>query len=378
VLVDDRHSLAQLQVLADAIPQKRPWKRVQAVLLAKQGWTASHISQSLGCSLRAVKNWVAQYNRGGIEALREHPRPGRPRSLAPEHYPRLKQRLDAPPRPEDGVCSLRAADVRRILEREFGVLMGRQAVYDLLHRLGYSDLMPRPHHEDANPEVQEFFKEIVVEQIAAIAAERSSSPAPAAWESCGQESLHAAGVRGSVWLGGVGFRRTPRIITRPFRKRRFVQPEVWPNPGVVAPHRSSDHLRIEDVPGLKVAVVPTSRTELEKVVIDFKLVGQVIEPRLRRIDPVIPPRDGIRIGTQVAYSPANENPFRIAIEINARLTLNPGDHLPEGVTHRRPGTLVGHAITPPPNDKAQRTGHMPGRLARSRRARVAGSAAARG
>ena len=69
------------------------------------------------------------------------------------------------------MCALRAADVRRILEREFGVLMGRQAVYDLLDRLGYSDLMPRPHHEDANPEVQAFFKEIVAEQIEAIAAD---------------------------------------------------------------------------------------------------------------------------------------------------------------------------------------------------------------
>jgi DDE superfamily endonuclease/Winged helix-turn helix len=47
--------------------------------------------------------------------------------------------------------------------------VGRQAVYDLLHRLGYSDLMPRPQHDKTNPEVQEFFKEIVVEQIAAIA-----------------------------------------------------------------------------------------------------------------------------------------------------------------------------------------------------------------
>ena len=170
MLVADHHTLAQLQVLAEAIPQKRPWKRVQAVILAKRGWTASHIARSLGCSLRSVKNRVAQYNRGGLEALRERPRPGRPRALAPEHYPRLVQRLDAPPRPEDGVCALRGVDVRRILEREFGVTMGRQAVYDLLHRLGYSDLMPRPHHEDANPEVQELFKEIVVEQIEAIAA----------------------------------------------------------------------------------------------------------------------------------------------------------------------------------------------------------------
>ena len=172
MLVANHHSLDQLQILADAIPQKRPWKRVQAVILAKRGWTAAHIAHSLSCSLHAVKDWVAQYNRGGIEALRERPRAGRPRRLAPEHYPRLKQRLDAPPQPEDGVCTLRAADVRRILEHEFGVLMGRQAVDDLLHRLGYSDLMPRPHHEQANPEVQAFFKEIVVEQIDAIAAER--------------------------------------------------------------------------------------------------------------------------------------------------------------------------------------------------------------
>jgi len=170
VLVAESHTRDQLHDLADTIPQKRDWKRVQAVILAKRGWTASHIATSLGCSLRAVKNWVAQYNRGGIEALRERPRSGRPRSLSPEHYPRLRQRLEAPPRPEDGVCTFRAADVRRILEQEFGVLMGRQAVYDLLHRLGYSSLMPRPHHEDAIPEVQEFFKEIVGEQIDAIAA----------------------------------------------------------------------------------------------------------------------------------------------------------------------------------------------------------------
>jgi transposase len=81
----------------------------------------------------------------------------------------LKQRLDAPPRPDDGVCTLRGADVRRILEQEFGVQMSLQAVYDLLGRLGYSSLVPRPCHEDANPEVQEAFKEIVGDQIDAIA-----------------------------------------------------------------------------------------------------------------------------------------------------------------------------------------------------------------
>ena len=84
--------------------------------------------------------------------------------------PRFRDRLEAGPTPEDGVCTFRCQDLRRILEEEFGVGLRRQAVYDLLHRLDYSSLMPRPQHEQANPEVQEFFKEIVVEPIDAIAA----------------------------------------------------------------------------------------------------------------------------------------------------------------------------------------------------------------
>ncbi len=169
MFVTDHHTLQQLQDLAHAIPQKRLWRRIQAVVLAKQGRTAEDIARALGCSLRSVKNGVAQYNRGDIAALHERPRGGRPPRLDPQEYPRLRQRLDAPPRPEDCACTLRGLDIQRILAHEFGAPMCLQAVYDLLDRLDYSSLRPRPQHEESNPEVQEFFKEIVVEQIDAIA-----------------------------------------------------------------------------------------------------------------------------------------------------------------------------------------------------------------
>ena len=85
--------------------------------------------------------------------------------------PRFRDRLEAGPTPEDGVWTFRCQDLCRILEEEFGVGLRRQAdPRPPLHRLDYSSLMPRPQHEQANPEVQEFFKEIVVEQIDAIAA----------------------------------------------------------------------------------------------------------------------------------------------------------------------------------------------------------------
>jgi transposase len=170
MFVQDHHTLEELQRLTKALTKKRIWLRHQAVVLAMQGQSAPSIAQALGCSRRAVQTWVARYNQGGVPALQERPHTGRPPRLAGSDLLRFQERLEAGPKPEDSVCTLRCRDLRRILEEEFGVCLRRQAVYDLLHRLDYSSLMPRPQHEQANPEVQEFFKEIVVEQIDAIAA----------------------------------------------------------------------------------------------------------------------------------------------------------------------------------------------------------------
>jgi transposase len=170
VYVHDHHTLDELQHLAKAILKKRIWLRFQAVILALQGGSAPDIARVLGCSRRAVQAWVARYNRGGVPALHERPHPGRPPRLTGPELRRFEERLEAGPQPEDGVCTLRGRDLRRILKQEFGVTLGRQAVYDLLHRLDFASLMPRPQHEGANEEVQEFFREIVGEQIDAIAA----------------------------------------------------------------------------------------------------------------------------------------------------------------------------------------------------------------
>jgi putative transposase len=167
--IEDHDPLDRLHEAAKARRNTRTWPRVQAIILAKQGDTAPQIARALGVSRRAVQAWVAAYNRGGLEALPDRPHPGRTPILPRDQEDRFRQRIDAPPRPEDGVCELRGADIRRILEQEFAACYTLGGVYKLLHRLGYSDLMPRPQHPETHPEAQEFFKEIVVEQIAAIA-----------------------------------------------------------------------------------------------------------------------------------------------------------------------------------------------------------------
>ena len=133
--------------------------RLRAVLLALEGGEADEIASKLGRARRSVQDWVYRYRDGGIENIHPPRRPGRRPKLPREREAEFKTRLDAGPRAMDGVCALRGKDVVRILEREFGVKYSLDGAYDLLERLGYRCLAPRPRHESHDPEAQKEFKE---------------------------------------------------------------------------------------------------------------------------------------------------------------------------------------------------------------------------
>lgn len=156
--VANHHSEQQLQRLVDREVLADRAARLRTVLLAKQGFTAPEIATCTGFSRRSVQEWVARYNADGLDGLKTKSGRGRKPPLTPEQEEQLQQRLDAGPLPEDGVCTLRGKDVQRILAKEFGQLRSLNAVYGLLHRLGYSSLVPRPRHPQGDPAAQEEFK----------------------------------------------------------------------------------------------------------------------------------------------------------------------------------------------------------------------------
>jgi transposase len=168
VHVHDHLPLEGLQRLAKAVAEERVRLRYRAVILAVQGRSAAGVAAALGCGARAVQGWVARYDRGGPDALRQRPHTGRPPRRAGPELERFRARVGAGPTPEDGICTSYGPDLRRILEREFDVLPGPQAVYDLLHRHGFSSLMPRPQHKDADEELRAIFREVIADQIRAI------------------------------------------------------------------------------------------------------------------------------------------------------------------------------------------------------------------
>ena len=133
--------------------------RYRAVLMALEGHEAVAIAAALGRSRRSVQDWVYAYRDGGVDRLLPGKSTGRPTKLPREREAELMARLDAGPLPGDGVCTLRGRDVVRILEQEFGVRYSLDGAYDLLERLGYSCLTPRPLHEKSDPQQLERFKQ---------------------------------------------------------------------------------------------------------------------------------------------------------------------------------------------------------------------------
>jgi transposase len=149
----------RLKNLADQERDALRRDRYRAVRLALEGKEAMDIAERLDRSRRSVQDWVYAYRDGGILAIQPKPQPGRKPKLPREREAELLARLDAGPRPQDGVCTLRGKDVVRILDREFGVTYSLDGVYDLLERLNYSCLAPRPRHEKNDPAAQQAFKE---------------------------------------------------------------------------------------------------------------------------------------------------------------------------------------------------------------------------
>ena len=63
-------------------------RRARIVLLVHAGWPNARIAAELGCAEGTVRTWRRRFIRGGIPALADRPRSGRPRSTGrPSGWP---------------------------------------------------------------------------------------------------------------------------------------------------------------------------------------------------------------------------------------------------------------------------------------------------
>lgn len=58
-------------------------RRARMVLLAADGMPLDRIAREVGADRTIVRTWIDRYRAGGLAALQDRPRPGRPRTFSP-------------------------------------------------------------------------------------------------------------------------------------------------------------------------------------------------------------------------------------------------------------------------------------------------------
>lgn len=156
--VKEYRSVKELLKSAKSQTNARLARRIRTVALAQQRYTCAEIARMTAHSRRAIQSWVAKYNTHGLDGLKEQHRSGRKPNLPTASYQQFSSRIDAGPTKNDAVATLYGKNIQKILNNEFGVVYSLNGVYQLLHRLGYSYLAPRPRHRKADIKAQQDFK----------------------------------------------------------------------------------------------------------------------------------------------------------------------------------------------------------------------------
>jgi len=161
------HQLSDLDELRRRIRKEANAKqrdRWRAVLLALEGESTAVIMEKLGRSKNFVQRWVYFYRDHGLERVRPLKQPGKSPRLPRDQHQAFLTRLTETPQ------LLRGLDIVELLRKEFGVVYSLNGAYELLHRLGYEPLRPRPVNPKKDPQAEQAWK-----QSAPLLSKRSAS-----------------------------------------------------------------------------------------------------------------------------------------------------------------------------------------------------------
>ena len=137
----DRRTAQKLLVILNAMVDPRP---------------AEEIALHTGVSVHSVHNWIAVYNRSGLESILGPGTGGRRNA----HMTREEESLFLRPFFERAATGEIAtvAEIREALEEYVGNSLHHSVVYRFLDRNDWRRIKPRPSHVQAKKEEQETFK----------------------------------------------------------------------------------------------------------------------------------------------------------------------------------------------------------------------------
>jgi len=126
---------------------------MRATTLLDEGYSQAEVARELGVTQAAVSQWVKARRKGGDEALRAKPHPGRGSVLNPRQIQKLEQLLVKGARANGYANELwTLGRVRALIKKHFGAKYTTSGVWYVLRRMGWSCQKPerRARERDEN------------------------------------------------------------------------------------------------------------------------------------------------------------------------------------------------------------------------------------
>jgi transposase len=160
----------QLEALGEWRKDARVERRIIALRMIHDARTALDAAKIVGVSDRTVREWVKAFNAEGCSSLRYDRHKGAESMLTPLQEEAVKKAVaDGPPK--DSPFSVwRGRTLQDWIKDRFGADYSLSGIYFLLHRLGFSSLVPRPRHPESDEQAQEEFKKNASRRVDSAAA----------------------------------------------------------------------------------------------------------------------------------------------------------------------------------------------------------------
>lgn len=122
-------------------------RRMLALALVLEGASRMDAARAAGMDRQTLRDWVHRYNAEGLAGLTSRHAGGTPCLLSPDQEQEVARWVEqGPDLAADGVVRWRRADLARAIQARFGVAMAERSISDVLRRLGFRRLVPRPRH----------------------------------------------------------------------------------------------------------------------------------------------------------------------------------------------------------------------------------------
>ena len=151
-------TLKEIEEMRKTNRDKQVEKRLKAVKLRMEGKDNKEIAEQLETSSDMVSRWVSAYAKGGVKALLQKRRSGRPTQISLEEEWKLLAEFEA--RAEAGQV-VEVSDIKAAYQDKVGRRIGTGQIYRVLKRHNWRKVKPRSRHpKKASPEVIETSKKL--------------------------------------------------------------------------------------------------------------------------------------------------------------------------------------------------------------------------